>query len=112
MRSNYKYFSRIEKNRTPDRTHRVTSNYYRFKNTPDRSNFKTTVYSNNNYLRRDEIYPRTPNYVQSHKRIKEFEKVNNYTPSENINKPFNKVTVKRNNYSNVNQNVVNKQKKS
>ena len=77
MRSNYKYFSRIEKNRTPDRTHRVTSNYYRFnnildrssfKNTPDRSNFKTTVYSNNNYLRRDEIYPRTPNYVQSHKR--------------------------------------------
>ena len=74
MRSNYKYFSRIEKNRTPDRTHRVTSNYYRFKNTPDRSSFKSTVYSNNNYLRRDEIYPRTSNYVQSHKRIKEFEK--------------------------------------
>ena len=68
MRSNCKYFSRIEKNRTPDRTHRVTSNYYRFKNTLDRSSFKTTVYSNNNYLRRDEIYPRTPNYVQSHKR--------------------------------------------
>ena len=40
------------------------------------------------------------------------EKVNNYTPSEHIYKSFNKVTVKRNNYSNVNQNVVNKQKKS
>jgi hypothetical protein len=35
MRSNYKYFWRIKKNRTPDRTHRVTSNYYKFENTPD-----------------------------------------------------------------------------
>lgn len=109
MRSNYKYFSRVEKNRnrTPDRNY--TYNYYnRVENSqeyPERMSVRTTVHTDRNYMRNEETYPRTPNYVPSQERIEIYKKVvngSNQNPiqyednNENIYRSYNKVVVKNN----------------
>ena len=111
MRSNYKYFSRIEKNRnrTPDRSQNYTYNYYnRVENNqeyPERMSVRTTVHTDRNYMRNEETYPRTPNYVPSQERIEIYKKVvngSNQNPiqyendNENIYRSYNKVVVKNN----------------
>lgn len=111
IRDNYKYFSRIEKNRTrtPDRNY--TYNYYnRVENSqeyPERTSFRTTYHTDRNYIKNE--YPRTPNYMpSSHERIEIYKNVvNGSNPNpiqydnENIYKSYNKVVVKNNYEDNV-----------
>lgn len=112
MRSNYRYFSRIEKNRnrTPDRMNNYTYNYYnRVENNqeyPERLSARTTIHTDRNYVRNEEIYPRTPNYMPSQERIEIYKKYvngsspNQYEDNNEYRSSYNKVVVNKNTYEN------------